>query len=243
MTSRPLPCAVLFDMDGTLVDSEKIWDLTLQELAATLGGRLSPDTRAAMLGSNLYNSVTLLHDDLGITADPATSGRILLERTREYFARGLTWQPGARDLLNAVRAAGLPTALVTSTHRDLVDVALRTIGPHYFDAVVCGDEVTHNKPHPEPYLRAAELLGVTPTDCVAVEDSPTGVASAQAAGCAVLAVPGEVPVPPGPRLHIRRTLLGVTVADLAALLGAVPAGTADAIATPASGDDLSRPQV
>jgi HAD superfamily hydrolase (TIGR01509 family) len=222
MTTPRLPRAVLFDMDGTLVDSEKVWDVTLQEVAATLGGRLSARTRAAMLGSNLYQSITMLHDDLDITADPAATGRLLLERTKAYFARGLPWQPGARDLLHAVRAAGLPTALVTSTHRDLVDVALHTIGRHHFDTVVCGDEVTHNKPHPEPYLRAAEQLGVPPADCVAVEDSPTGVASACAAGCTVLAVPGPVPVPPGPRRHIRTTLLGVTPADLAALLGPAP---------------------
>lgn len=220
MTGSDLPRAVLFDMDGTLVDSEKIWDATLQELAATLGGRLSARARASMLGGNLVRSISILHDDLGVTADPHTSGRRLLELTRQHFTRELPWQPGARDLLTAVRAAQLPTALVTNTHRDLVDLALRTIGPHHFDTVVCGDEVTHNKPHPEPYLRAAEQLGVAPADCVAVEDSPTGVASAAAAGCAVLAVPGPVPVPPGPRRHIRDTLLGVTLADLAALLAA-----------------------
>lgn len=223
--------AVLFDMDGTLLDSEKIWDVTLQELAAMLGGRLSAGARAAMTGSNLYSSVTLVHDDLGVDADPQTSGRFLLERTRVHFAGGLTWRPGARDLLDAVHAAGLPAALVTSTHRDLVDVALPTLGPHHFDAVVCGDEVTHNKPHPESYLRAADLLGVPPADCVAVEDSPTGVASAEAAGCAVLAVPAEIPVAPGSRRVVRPSLLGVTVTHLAevhhTLTAARRAGRAD----------------
>ncbi|HEY0359394.1 MAG TPA: HAD family phosphatase [Mycobacteriales bacterium] len=212
--------AVLFDMDGTLVDSEKIWDVTLDELAARLGGVLSAPTRRAMVGSNLASSLQLLHDDLGISGgDLAGDGRWLLDRTKHYFARGLPWQPGARDLLDAVHAAGLPTALVTSTHRDLVDVALRSIGAHYFDVAVCGDEVTHNKPHPEAYLSAAALLGVAAADCVAIEDSPTGIAAAEAAGCAVLAVPSEVPVPPGPLRTVRETLVGVEVDYLAGLLG------------------------
>jgi beta-phosphoglucomutase-like phosphatase (HAD superfamily) len=99
-----------------------------------------------------------------------------------------------------------------------VDVALRSIGAHYFDVAVCGDEVSVNKPHPESYLTAARLLGVAPADCVAVEDSPTGIAAAEAAGCAVLAVPSEVPVDPGPLRTVRESLVGVDVAYLAGLL-------------------------
>jgi HAD superfamily hydrolase (TIGR01509 family) len=213
------PAAVLFDMDGTLVDSEKIWDVTLDELAGRLGGVLSRDTRRAMVGSNLARSLSLLHDDLGIVAgDADADGRWLLERTKDYFALGLPWQPGARELLDAVHAAGIPTALVTSTHRDLVDVALRSIGAHYFDVAVCGDEVTRNKPHPEAYLAAATLLGVPAGECVAIEDSPTGIAAAEAAGCAVLAVPSEVPVEAGPLRTVRESLAGVDVAYLAGLL-------------------------
>jgi HAD superfamily hydrolase (TIGR01509 family) len=212
---------VLFDMDGTLVDSEKIWDVTLDELATRLGGELSAPTRQAMVGSNLASSLQMLHDDLGIAAgDLDGDARWLLDRTKHYFGHGLPWQAGARELLDAVHAAGIPTALVTSTHRDLVDVALRSIGAHYFDVEVCGDEVSHNKPHPEAYLTAAALLGVAAVDCVAIEDSPTGIAAAEAAGCAVLAVPSEVPVPPGPLRTVRDSLVGVDVACLTALLAA-----------------------
>jgi len=212
-----LPAAVLFDMDGTLVDSEKVWDVTLAELAAHLGGVLSPEVRAALVGRPLDASVRMLQRSLGVDADAELSGRLLLDATREHFARGLPWRAGAAELLGAVRRSGVPVALVTSTSRELVDVALRSMAVP-FDAVVCGDEVVHPKPDPEPYATAAGLLGVDPARCVAVEDSPTGAASAEAAGCAVLVVPSEVPVPAGPRRTVLPTLEGVDVAFLAGLL-------------------------
>jgi len=210
--------AVLFDMDGTLVDSEKLWSVALDDLAAAFGGELSAHARAAMVGSNMAVSMRLFHDDLGLDGDLAESQQMLESRTKELFALGLPWRVGARELLHEVRAAGVPTALVTATHRHLVEVALTTLGPEHFDVVVCGDEVIRSKPHPEPYLRAARLLGVEPARCVAIEDSPTGVASAAAAGCAVLAVPSEVPVPPGERRTIRDSLAEVDLAYLRGLL-------------------------
>jgi len=135
----------------------------------------------------------------------------------EIFAGPLPFQPGAIEALALVRSTGLPTALVTSTERALTDLALPTLDPTNFDVVICGDEVNgHNKPHPEPYLRAARMLGVTPTHCLAIEDSPTGVTSATSAGCTVLVIPSEVPVPPGPRRTFRDSLAGLTLADLEA---------------------------
>jgi HAD superfamily hydrolase (TIGR01509 family) len=110
------------------------------------------------------------------------------------YAAGLPWRPGAPDLVDAVRAAGIATALVTNTGRVLVDVALRGLGPSRFDAVVCGDEVRRPKPYPDPYLAAAAVLGVEPSRCVAIEDSPTGLASARGAGCAVIAIPNDLPL-------------------------------------------------
>jgi HAD superfamily hydrolase (TIGR01509 family) len=211
--------AVLFDMDGTLVDSEKIWDISLKELSHRLGGELSAGARASMVGANLARSIGIVHTDVGVVdGDLERDGAWLLARTRELFSEGLTWRPGAPELLHAVRDAGLPTALVTSTERDLTDVALKWIGAEFFDVTVCGDEVAHNKPHPDPYQRAAKLLGVDPTRCVAIEDSPTGTASAVAAGCTVIVVPAEVPVEPGERRIIRDSLLGVDVPYLRSLL-------------------------
>jgi HAD superfamily hydrolase (TIGR01509 family) len=185
--------AVLFDMDGTLVDSEKVWDVGLRELARRYGGELSAAARTRMVGTSMAESMDILHNDITQPwRDPYTSVAWLERRVSELFAEGLIWRPGARELLAAVRAAGIPTALVTATRRHLVDVALGTIGGDNFDVVVCGDEVERTKPHPEPYLTAAGKLGVHPRRCVAIEDSPTGVASARAAGCVVVAVPSEV---------------------------------------------------
>ncbi len=206
-------------MDGTLFDSEKLWDISLDELATQLGGTMSPELRRSLVGSNLYESVNLVHDGLGVVADPEESGDFLLRRTKELFGPDMEWKPGALDLIAAVRAEGLPTAVVTSTHRELTEVALRNFPPGSFDTVVCGDEVTHTKPHPESYLTAAERLGVDPRDCVAIEDSPRGIASAEAAGCAVVAVPSEVPVAPGEHRIVIESLTDVTVDWLRTLPG------------------------
>jgi HAD superfamily hydrolase (TIGR01509 family) len=214
---QPKLAAVLFDMDGTLFDSEKLWDISLDDLAASLGGRLSPETRKALVGANLFESVTMVHADLGVTADPQVTGPWLLNRTKELFCEHLPWKEGALELVQAVRDAGIPAALVTSTHRDLTEVALRSFPPDTFGVVVCGDEVTHTKPHPESYLTAAARLGVDPADCVAIEDSPRGIASAEAAGATVVAVPSEVPVAPGPHRVVIDSLVGVTVDWLASL--------------------------
>jgi HAD superfamily hydrolase (TIGR01509 family) len=214
---------VLFDMDGTLVDSEKVWDVALAELAERAGGKLSLETRHAMIGSNIGRTMQLLRDDLGQPDRPeAPDVEWLTERVFHLFAEGLVWRPGALELLRAVRAAGTPTALVTSTGRRLVTVALRTIGAENFDAVVVGDEVKAPKPDPEPYLTAARMLGVAITDCVAIEDSPTGVASALASGAAVLAVPAELELAPTDGVHLRDSLVGVDPDYLATLLAPVP---------------------
>jgi HAD superfamily hydrolase (TIGR01509 family) len=210
--------AVFFDMDGTLLDSEKLWTVALDDLAAWLGGELSAAARESMVGSTLARSVAILHDDLGVEADPESSGAYLMQRTAEQFHTDLVWKPGARELLVAVHDAGVPAALVTSTHRRLTEIALDTLGREYFAATVCGDEVRRPKPQPDPYLQAAELLDVAPARSVAIEDSVIGVASAEAAGCVVLAVPSEVDLDPAPTRTVRRSLEGLSVADLAALV-------------------------
>ena len=197
-------------MDGTLVDSERVWGRALTELAVRAGGTLSETARLAMVGSSMAHSMQIFRDDLGQPDRPeAPDVAWLTDRVYELFGDGLVWRPGAAELLLAVRAAGIATALVTSTGRRLVEVALKTIGAENFDAVVCGDEVEKPKPDPEPYLRAAELLGVPIGRCVAIEDSLSGMTSALAAGAAVLAVPAELELPPTDGVHLRASLVGV----------------------------------
>ncbi|WP_329110090.1 HAD family phosphatase [Micromonospora sp. NBC_01699] len=209
---------MLFDMDGTLVDSEKLWDVALHELAEHYGGRLSEPARTAMIGSSMASSMAILNTDLGQDRDPGYGAAWLEKRMAELFLAGLPWRPGAVGLLELVRAAGIPTALVTSTARQLVEIALETLGRDRFDVVVCGDEVLATKPDPEPYLTAARLLGVPIERCVAIEDSPAGVASAVAAGAAVLAVPSEVALDRADGVHLLESLTGADLDLLARLV-------------------------
>jgi HAD superfamily hydrolase (TIGR01509 family) len=205
--------AVLWDMDGTLVDSEKLWDVALYEAAEWLGGVLTEQQRLTLVGSNMEATSRYMLEATGRRPTPeaiCSTGDWIRDRTAMLFADALPWRPGAREALAAVRAAGLPSALVTSTERSLTELALGTIGRGFFDVTVCGDEVDGlNKPHPEPYLRAARLLGVDPARCVAVEDSKPGTESAVAAGCVVLVVPNDVPVDPGERRIFRPSLVGL----------------------------------
>ncbi|WP_039778398.1 HAD family hydrolase [Nocardia cerradoensis] len=210
--------AVLWDMDGTLLDSEKLWDIGVRELAEELGGRMTDAIRHALIGADARNALRILFDGLGLELDPAAmlaAGQWLERRVTELMAGPIPWRPGAQDALATLRAAGLPAALVTNTKRSITELCLETLGRHMFDVSVCGDEVDNGKPAPDPYLRAAQLLGVAPEDCVAVEDSPTGSAAGLAAGCRVLVVPCEIAVPSRPGLEFRESLVGLTVDELA----------------------------
>lgn len=212
--------AVLWDMDGTLLESENLWDIGVRELSLHLGGPMSEETRQATIGASSSNALITVFGALDLDPHPdalAEAKRWLYARMGELFEAGLPWRPGARQALRTVRAAGLGSALVTNTDRQLCEFALDTIGREHFDHSVCGDEVPEGKPDPAPYLRAADLLGVEPADCLAVEDSPTGAAAADAAGCTVLVVPSITTVPGSPRRIFRTTLEGLTESDLFAL--------------------------
>ena len=209
--------AVLWDMDGTLVDSEKLWDVSMHELYARLGGVMTPEVRESTVGGSAESVMATVYADLGLEPDPVAmteSADWLHDRTGELFEAGLPWRPGARELLDALLADGVPMALVTNTRRKLTEQALKSIGTHYFSASVCGDEVEQAKPYPDIYVRAAELLGYPPEMCLAVEDSVTGTTAAEAAGCPVLVVPNDVEVPAGSRRRHVATLDGLTVAEL-----------------------------
>jgi HAD superfamily hydrolase (TIGR01509 family) len=209
--------AVLWDMDGTLVDSEKLWDISLAALYAELGGQLTPQVRASIVGSSAENTIRTIYTDLGLDLDPvamAESDRWLHDYTAELFDHGLPWCDGAQQMLEALAAEGTPMALVTNTQRELTEHALNSIGREYFSATVCADEVPRGKPAPDLYQRAAALLGLSPAVCLAIEDSVTGTTAAESAGCPVLVVPNDVAVPRGPRRRHIRSLAEVAVADL-----------------------------
>lgn len=221
MTDLPeaaFPQAVLFDMDGTLVDSEIVWDTGIEELAAILGGALDPAVRARMVGTNEDASVVMLLESLGIPLTEAPHRQTWLRtRMKELFAQGVEWKPGARELLLECRAAGIPTALVTSTPRELAEIIIGHVGPDNFDLTLCGDEVDHRKPDPEPYLTAAAKLGVDVDRCVALEDSVSGVASALASGAVTIAIPSEVELPTDLEVQRLDSLTGIDLAYLRTL--------------------------
>ncbi|WP_281919554.1 HAD family hydrolase [Nocardia sputorum] len=204
-------------MDGTLLDSEKLWDVAVRELAREHGHEMTDAVRHALIGASGPNALRIMFTGLGIEPTPGSlraAGEFLERRVTELMTGPIPWRPGAKDALAMVRAAGLSSALVTNTKRSLTEFGLDTLGRDFFDVSVCGDEVAHGKPEPDVYLRAAELLGLAPEQCVAVEDSPTGARAAQAAGCALVVVPCEIPVPDAPGRLFRDSLLGLTVADL-----------------------------
>ncbi|WP_347056849.1 HAD family phosphatase [Blastococcus sp. HT6-30] len=223
--------AVLFDMDGTLVETEEYWGEAMFELAASLGGQMSPEARAATVGTSMRRAMQVLHADLGVHRTEAQlladAGWIEDRVAVLMSGGGIPWRPGARELLAAVREAGPATALVTTTPRRLAALVLASItadlGADPFDVTVCGDEVPARKPDPAPYLQAAAALGVDPAGCVVIEDSLVGVTAGLAAGMAVLGVPALQPVPPTPGLTLRGTLVGVGPAELDEVLAAGPA--------------------
>jgi HAD superfamily hydrolase (TIGR01509 family) len=206
--NRP-PAAVLWDMDGTLVDTEPYWIDAERRLVESFGNEW-PDHRAhAVVGFDLHDTARYMIEHGGIDWTPEQIIDWLLAEVIKGVERHIPWRPGARELLADLGAAGVPCALVTMSWRSFVEPVLAALPPGSFAAIVCGDEVANGKPHPEPYARGARLLGVDPADCVAIEDSPTGMASALAAGCRVIGVPNVRDLDPTPGALILPTLSGV----------------------------------
>lgn len=186
-----LPAAVLWDMDGTLIDTEPYWMRAETELVEAHGGTWTREDGLAMIGKPMSVCTAVLRSR-GVDLRDEEIRDFLHSRVAAGVASGVPWQSGAQALLSALVAAGVPLALVTSSFSVLADPFARMAG--VFDVVVSGDEVRHPKPHPEPYLTAAERLGVNISRCVAIEDSSSGLASAGSAGARVIAVEILVPV-------------------------------------------------
>ena len=206
-------------MDGLLVDTEPLWFETEAEVMARLGAPWTKLDQEQLLGGSMDNTVGYLLARAARPAPPADVARWMTEGMLRRAAEGRVMvRPGARELLAEVAAAGVPHALVTGSQRPFTEAVLASTG-FRFPVTVTGDDVTRTKPDPEPYLLAAKLLDADPEQCVALEDSPNGVASATAAGCHVVAVPTLLPIPPAPRRLIAPSLSRIgleTLRDLAA---------------------------
>ncbi|WP_257866175.1 HAD family hydrolase [Nocardioides marmotae] len=211
--ARP-PAAVLWDMDGTLVDTEPYWIETEFALAERFGGRWSQEHALALVGNDLMVSARYIREHMPLDLPPEEIVELLLDGVVERVRRDVPWCPGAREQLVALAEAGVPCALVTMSWTRFVEPILEQLPPGTFSAIVTGDHVTHGKPHPEPYLTAAARLGVDPTACLAVEDSATGATSAEAAGCPVLVVPNHVEVPPGPGRTFAASLVDLDLTEV-----------------------------
>lgn len=213
--------AVVFDMDGLLVDTEPIWYEVEAAIMARLGNTWSREQQELLLGGSMENTVQYL---VSRARRPAPAAQVvegwLVTEMLARIGEGVSTRPGAVDLLDAVAAAGVPAALVSSSYRVLIDAVLRELGASRFTVSVAGDEVAHPKPDPEAYGRAAELLGIDPRCAVAFEDSDSGTSAAVAAGFVTVCVPSVMPVPGGPGRVLRDSLVGVTVDWLAGLVGA-----------------------
>lgn len=218
MSLHTLPHAVLWDLDGTLIDSEHYWMLSEKALADRYPGTWSHQDGLDLIGLALPVSCAIMRERMGI--QDLTIDEIIDELTNGVLSnleREIPWRPGARELLIALNQAGVKQALVTMSMRRMALAVAESFDFQLFDVVVAGDDVTQGKPHPEAYLKAANLLGVAPENCIAFEDSLNGLASAESAGTRAVAVPNMMEIPEKPGRIIWNGLQDVEIHHLAKL--------------------------
>ncbi|MGA5899797.1 HAD family hydrolase [Streptomyces venetus] len=195
--------AVLLDMDGTLVDTEGFWWDVEVEVFASLGHTLDESWRHVVVGGPMTRSAGFLIEATGADIPLEELTVLLNDAFEDRIGGALPLMPGAGRLLAELYEYEIPTALVSASHRRIIDRVLKSLGAHHFGLTVAGDEVPRTKPHPDPYLVAAAGLGADPARCAVIEDTATGVAAAEAAGCHVVAVPSVAPIAPA----LRRTVV------------------------------------
>lgn len=210
--------AVLFDMDGLLVDTERDWYAVESAIMTRLGASWGPEHQQHLVGGPMGRTVRYMLDLSGASSTPEMITQLMLDGMAERLRRGVVWRPGAEDLLVALSEAGVPCALVSASFRILVDAVLDSVGHQHFRTSVAGDEVARTKPDPEPYLLAANRLGACPARCVVLEDSLPGLAAAEAAGCVAVGVPHVVDLPAAPGRTVVGSLSDLTPALLDAMV-------------------------
>lgn len=228
-----LPQAVLWDLDGTLVDTEPYWFEAERRVVEAHGGAHAPDGtaftwgpehHARLIGSDLLDGAEGIRRMAGIDLDPATIVAELVSHVATRVAQEVQWRPGVRELLADLAHHGVPCAMVTMSYRVIAEAVASVLPADRFRVLVTGDEVPRGKPHPDPYLLAAAKLGVDPARCIAVEDSVTGTASAEAAGVPLVAVRHMQHLDERPSRVVLDSLEGVDAHGLARLVaGVVPA--------------------
>ncbi|APT84759.1 HAD family hydrolase [Corynebacterium aquilae] len=215
--------AILWDMDGTLVDSEPLWEIATYAMGERLGRKLTPEVREKTIGGSFHNTFTICAQHAGFNPTPereALEYQRTVDTMNELFATGLPFNPGVKRLLKELHAAGIPMLIVTNTVRDVAEGCFRAIGEHLFVDTLAGDDVAHGKPAPDLYLEAARRVGVNPERCLVFEDSATGMQAARTAGCRVIGLPAhaDVPIPDGVKLladiHGENSFATVTVEDI-----------------------------
>jgi HAD superfamily hydrolase (TIGR01509 family) len=214
MFGKKLPAAVLWDMDGTLVDSEHYWLSSEKSLAAEHQEVWSAQDGLDLVGMSLYESSKIIKQKIGSDLEPEQIIQRLTDSVVAKLAVSIPWRPGAQELLLELKKHKIKTALVTMSMSRMANQVVDQIPFQAFDVVVAGDDVVNGKPDPEAYLRAAELLGVNPADCITFEDSLTGLRSAEAAGTIAIGIPNIIPIPQKAGRIIWPTLEGVRVSDL-----------------------------
>ncbi|MFH8491330.1 HAD-IA family hydrolase [Streptomyces longisporoflavus] len=210
--------AVLLDMDGTLVDTEGFWWDAEVAVFAALGHTLDEAWRDVVVGGPMTRSAAFLIESTGADITVPELTVLLNDGFEERIGRALPLMPGAARLLAELAAHEVPMALVSASHRRIIDRVLDSIGSHHFALTIAGDEVTRTKPHPDPYLLAAAGVGAEPARCAVIEDTATGVAAAEAAGCRVVAVPSVAPIAPAAGRTIVPTLEHVDLPFLQGLM-------------------------
>ena len=221
-------------MDGTIVNSEPYWMKAETDLIESFGGTWSHEEALTLVGQDMRHSARVMQaHGVALTEDEVIAH--LTSQVQAQIEGEIPWRPGARELLEELRAAGIRTALVTMSIRPLAEHVVNSMGFDAFDVIVTGDDVAHGKPHPEAYLRAGELLGVDVAHCIAIEDSTPGVASAVASGAVTIGVPLFSPLYADRGYALWPTLENRGVADLVELFGA--ARTRDAGTTSRTSTD------
>ncbi|HXW82620.1 MAG TPA: HAD family phosphatase [Acidimicrobiales bacterium] len=184
-----MPEAVIFDLDGVLVDSEQLWNGAKKEVVLSTGGHWRDDAPMAMIGMSSPEWSRYMHDQLSVPGDVEEINHEVVQRMEQAYRARLPLLPGATEAVRGLQSQW-PLGLASSSNREIIDLVLQLAGlTDSFRATVSSEEVEHGKPAPDVYLEGARCLGVAPTSCVAIEDSSNGLRSAAAAGMAVIAVP------------------------------------------------------